>query len=267
MSDAEVVVVADAAAASERAASMIGDTLRGAVAARGRADWATAGGSTPVGIYRAMLDGAVAEAIPWGDVHTWWGDDRFVPGDHPLSNVKPFDDVLLEAGAWESVHSDDPSGRVRIPVANVHPFRTGEAIGTQRSPAWCAAELVEELRAARLTEVDDWPVLDLILLGLGPDGHILSVFPGSIAFRSIRWALAVPAPTHVEPHVERVTLNPALVGVARRVVVVAHGAGKADVVGRIFGSDHDPRQLPGQLAVREGATWILDESAAAALPR
>jgi 6-phosphogluconolactonase len=261
------MVVADATTASHRAAQVIGDSLRASVADRGRADWATTGGSTPVGIYRAMLDGAIANGIPWSDVHTWWGDDRFVPGDHPLSNVKPFDDVLLEAGAWESVHSDDPAGRVRIPVANVHPFRTGEAIGTQRSPAWCAAELVEELRAAGLPEVDDWPVLDLMLLGLGTDGHILSVFPGSTAFRSIRWALAVPAPTHIEPHVARVTLNPALVRVARRVVVVALGAGKADGVGRIFRSDHDPRQLPGQLAVREGATWILDEPAAADLPR
>jgi 6-phosphogluconolactonase len=267
VSGAEVVVVADAMTASQRAAQVIGDTLRGAVAERGRADWATTGGSTPVGIYRAMLDSAIANGIPWGDVHTWWGDDRFVPGDHPLSNVRPFDDVLLEAGAWESVHSDDPADRLRIPVANVHPFRTGEAIGAQRSPAWCAAELVEELRAAGLPEVDDWPVLDLMLLGLGTDGHILSVFPGSTAFRSIRWALAVPAPTHIEPHVERVTLNPALVRVARRVLVVAHGAGKADAVGRIFGSDHDPRQLPGQLAVRDGATWILDEAAAADLPR
>jgi 6-phosphogluconolactonase len=267
VSGADIVVVPDAAAAAERAAATIADALRDAVAERGRADWATTGGSTPVGIYRAMLDAEIARAIPWDDVHTWWGDDRFVPGDHPLSNVKPFDDVLLEAGAWESVHSDDPNGRVRIPVANVHPFRTGEAIGIQRGPAWCAGELVDELRAAGLPEVDDWPVFDLILLGLGPDGHILSVFPGSEAFRSIRWALAIPAPTHIEPHVERVTLNPATVRVARRVLVVAHGAGKADIVGRIFGGEHDPRQLPGQLAVRDGATWILDEAAAAALSR
>ena len=66
------------------------------------------------------------------------------------------------------------------------------------------------------------------LLGVGSDGHILSVFPGSAAFDSKRWALAIPAPTHIEPHVERVTLNPAVVAVAERVLVVAYGAGKAD---------------------------------------
>ena len=267
MTGPEIVVVADPTAAAQRAAAIIADTLRGAVEARGRADWTTTGGSTPVGIYRAMVDSDIGGSIPWNDVHTWWGDDRFVPSDHPLSNVKPFDDVLLEAGGWETVHSDDPKARVRIPVANVHPFRTGEAIGTQRSPAWCAARLVEELRDAALTQVDDWPVFDLMVVGLGADGHILSVFPGSPAFRSIRWALAVPAPADVEPHVERVTLNPAMVRVAERVLVVVHGRNKADVVSRIFGPDRDPRQLPGQLALRDGATWILDEAAAADLPR
>jgi 6-phosphogluconolactonase len=267
VSGPEVIIVPDQPSGAARAAAIIADTLSGAVAERGRADWATTGGSTPIGIYQAMLAAGVRDRIPWRDVHTWWGDDRFVPGDHPLSNVRPFDDILLEAGGWESVHSDDHRGRVRIPAANVHPFRTGEAIGRGRGAAACAAELVEELRAAGLAEVDGWPVFDLMLLGLGSDGHILSVFPGSPAFDSTRWALAIPAPTHIEPHVERVTLEPAVVTVAERVLVVAYGDAKADVVGRIFEADRDPRALPAQLALRDGATWLLDEAAAARLPR
>jgi 6-phosphogluconolactonase len=126
---------------------------------------------------------------------------------------------------------------------------------------------VEELRAAGLPEIDGWPAFDLILLGLGNDGHILSVFPESPAVDSARWALAIPAPTHIEPHVERVTLNPAVVTVAGRVLVGAYGAAKADIVGRLFAPDRDPRVLPAQLALRDGATWILDEAAAARLPR
>lgn len=267
MSAPEVVVVPDAAAAATRAAEVIADALRGAVADRARADWATTGGSTPVGIYQALLSPRLRDRVPWGVVHTWWGDDRFVPGDHPLSNVRPFDDIMLEAGGWESVRSDDHRKRARIPVANVHPFRTGEALGVGQDAATCAAELVAELREAGLPELDGWPVFDLILLGLGSDGHILSVFPGSTAFASTRWALAIPAPTHIEPHVERVTLNPAVVRVARRVVVVAHGAAKAEVIGRIFGADRDPSALPAQLTLRDGSTWILDEAAAAKLPR
>lgn len=267
MSGPEVVVVPDAGAAATSAAEAITDTLRSAVADRGRADWATTGGSTPVGIYQAMLDPRLRDTIPWEDTHTWWGDDRFVPGDHPLSNVRPFDDILLEAGGWESVHSDDHRGRIRIRVANLHPFRTGEALGVGQEAATCAAELAAELREAGLPEVDGWPVFDLVLLGLGSDGHILSVFPGSAALDSTRWALAIPAPTHIEPHVERVTLNPAVVRVARRVLVVAHGAGKAEVLARIFGPDGDPSALPAKLALRDGSTWILDEAAAARLPR
>lgn len=267
MSGPEVVVVPDAGAAATSAAEAIADALRNAVADRGRADWATTGGSTPVGIYQAMLDPRLRDAIPWEDTHTWWGDDRFVPGDHPLSNVRPFDDILLEAGSWESVHSDAHRGRTRIPVANLHPFRTGEALGVGQEAATCAAELAAELREAGLPEVDGWPVFDLVLLGLGSDGHILSVFPGSPAFDSTRWALAIPAPTHIEPHVERVTLNPAVVRVARRVLVVAHGAGKTEVIARIFGPDGDPTALPAKLALRDGSTWILDEAAAARLPR
>ena len=192
MSGPEVVVVPDQATGAARAASIIADALSRAVARRGRADWATTGGTTPIGIYQAMLTPDLRARIPWRDVHTWWGDDRFVPGDHPLSNVRPFDDILLEAGGWESVHSDDHRDRVRITVANVHPFQTGEAIGQGRSAAACAAELVEELRAAGLPEIDGWPVFDLILLGVGSDGHILSVFPGSGAFDSKRWALRDP---------------------------------------------------------------------------
>jgi 6-phosphogluconolactonase len=267
MSGPEVVVVPDAGATATSAAEGITDALRNGVADRGRADWATTGGSTPVGIYQAMLDPRLRDAIPWEDTHTWWGDDRFVPGDHPLSNVRPFDDILLEAGGWESVHSDDHRGRMRIRVANLHPFRTGEALGVGQQAATCAAELAAELREAGLPEVDGWPVFDLVLLGLGSDGHIMSVFPGSAAFDSTRWALAIPAPTHIEPHVERVTLNPAVVRVARRVLVVAHGAGKAEVIARIFGPDGDPSALPGKLALRDGSTWILDEAAAARLPR
>jgi 6-phosphogluconolactonase len=260
------VIVPDAEAASARAAEVIRAALDSAHDERIRADWATTGGSTPIGIYNALVamgDGA----IPWHAVHTWWGDERFVPNDHPLSNARPFEDILVEAAAWETVHSDDHRRRVRVPVENVHPFRTGAAIGAGRDAAWCAKDLAAELAAAGLPEEAGWPVFDLILLGLGADGHILSVFPGSETFDSTAWAVAVPAPTHIEPHVERVTLNPAVVRVARRVLVVATGGGKADVIARILGSDGDPLELPGRLAVRDGSTWILDEAAAARLSR
>jgi 6-phosphogluconolactonase/glucosamine-6-phosphate isomerase/deaminase len=78
--------------------------------------------------------------------------------------------------------------------------------------------------------------------------------------------MAIPAPTHVEPHVERVTLNPAVLGVARQVIVMASGSGKAGVLADVLGPERDPARWPAQLARRGGAVWILDEAAASRLP-
>jgi 6-phosphogluconolactonase len=267
VSEPEIAVVADPGAASALAAERVADALRAAVERRGRADWATTGGSTPIGIYARLAEPGLADTVPWSDVHTWWGDDRFVPRDHPLSNVKPLDDVLVDIGGHAAGTAAGARVGVHIPVENLHPFRTSEAIGARLYPAACAAELAAELEAAGLPEADGWPVLDLVLLGLGPDGHVLSVFPGSAAFDSPLWALAIPAPDHVEPHVARVTLNPAIVTVAREILVVVHGGGKAGVLDAILGAERDVRRWPAQLARRGGATWILDEAAAADLSR
>jgi 6-phosphogluconolactonase len=266
VNEPEIVVLPDQAAGAIEAAARVATSLAGAVEARGRADWATTGGSTPVAIYRRLAAQPLSDAVPWAAVHIWWGDDRYVPRDHPLSNVKPFDDVLLDIGDSEEGTAGPGHAGVPVPLENVHPFRTGEAIGRGAGAAWCAATLADELRAAGLPEQDGWPVFDLMLLGIGPDGHILSVFPGSPALDAPELALAIPAPTHVEPHVERVTLNPAVIGVARQVIVVVSGAEKAGVIADILGPERDPRRWPGALARREGAVWILDEAAASRLP-
>jgi 6-phosphogluconolactonase len=251
-----VVIVPDADVAARSAAEHIAATLTDAVAARGRADWATTGGSAAPAIYRHLTEVPLRDAVPWSDVHIWWGDDRFVPRDHPLSNVKPLDDILLDAD-----HG------ITVPFEHLHPFRAGESIGSGWDAAWTANALVNDLAGADLHVTDGWPVLDLILLGIGGDGHLLSVFPGSPAFDSPAWALAIPAPTHIEPHVERVTLNPALLGVARAVLVMAAGAEKAAILAEILGPELDPRRWPAQLARRDGATWVIDEAAASRLSR
>ena len=268
-SEPELIVVGDPDAAAAAAAERIADTLASAVADHGRADWATTGGSSVVGIYRNLAADPLRHTVPWASVHVWWGDDRYVPRDHPLSNVKPFDDILLAIGLTEEGVAGTKGQGVPLPQANLHPFRTGEAIGGSHGPGWCAAALADELRAAPLATDAGWPVFDLVLLGVGPDGHLLSVFPGSPALGSTELALAIPAPTHIEPRVERVTLNPAVVGAARRVLVVATGAGKAAVLAEVFGETLDPARWPAQLARQAGvtATWILDAAAAASLPR
>ena len=118
----------------------------------------------------------------------------------------------------------------------------------------------------RLPEVGRLAVIRPAVARVGGDGHLLSVFPGSPALDSAELGLAIPAPTHIEPHVERVTLNPAIVGAAR-VAGRRQGADKAAAIAAIFGSEHDPRRWPASSPGASGATWILDEAAAAGLPR
>jgi 6-phosphogluconolactonase len=268
----EVVVEPDPEAAAETAAGRVAIALQRAIEARGRADWATTGGSTPGAIYGHLAIEPLRSALNWELVHLWWGDDRFVPRDHPLSNVQAADEILLglaalagESGSGEYA-VDVTAGRepgARIPAENVHVFPVSTAIGEARGAAWCAHVYQDALRHGGLRVASGWPAFDLLLLGIGPDGHLLSVFPGSQAFDRSEWAMAVPAPTPVEPHVERVTLNPAVIGVAEQVIVVANGQAKADVIRRALSGDEDPVQLPARLAARAGATWILDAAAAA----
>lgn len=271
MDEPTIVTLADAEAVSLAAAERIVEILDVAIDDHGEAHWATTGGSTPGGIYQ-QLAGSLREEIDWRKVRLWWTDERFVPQDHPLSNVKIARDLLLDASAFSGESGTGASGvdvltgrlpGVPIRAVDVHPFPTGVAIGEGRDPDWCAARYVNDLRADGPDENDDGvPAFDLMLLGVGPDGHILSVFPDSDGFDRDEWAFGVPAPTQVEPHVPRVTLNPAFVGAAHEVVVVSHGEAKAEILRDVLGGPRDPKRLPAQLARHAGATWILDRAAA-----
>ena len=207
-------VLEDPESTSRAAAEAIAGALALAVAARGRADWATTGGSAPVGIYRALAESGLRDRVPWAAVHTWWGDDRFVTDADPLSNVRPLEAFLLPG----------------VPLARDHlhvPTMT-EAITNHLAVDWVARQYEAELRAADLEmRADGFPVLDVVLVGIGGDGHVLSAFPGSPLFDVRAWVSAVPAPTHIEPHVARISLHPRILEAARLPMIVAHGAGKA----------------------------------------
>ena len=270
MSHARIVIVPTADDAADGAALHIGAALRTAVEARGVAHWATTGGTTAPAVYTRLRD-PDHPAIPWDQVHVWWGDDRFVPRDHPLSNVKPFDDIVMDIGGTEAGAAlgsrGHPDHHGRPTVANLHPFPNAEAIGRGVGAAWAAARVEAALDTAGLQRLAGFPILDLVTLGIGADGHCLSVFPGSPTFDATSWTMAIPAPTHIEPHVERVTMVPGLVRVARDVLVVVTGAAKADIVASVLADGADERSLPARIADLDQATWLLDEDAAAQLPR
>ena len=271
-----IEVLDDPAACSVAAAQAIARALVAAVDRRGRADWATTGGSTPVGIYQVLASPPHRDEVPWDRVHVWWGDDRYVPRDHPQSNVLPLDQVLLSASAMGGMSGSGADAAevelglepgVRLPSSHVHAPAMARALADGTGLEGVAAAYEAELRAAGLPLADSGvPAFDVVLLGIGPDGHLLSVFPNSpLLDENEAWASAVPAPTHVEPHVPRLSLNPGIVAAAGSVVVVVHGAGKAPILASVLGSERDERRWPAQLARRENATWFVDRAAAAGL--
>jgi 6-phosphogluconolactonase len=270
-----IEVLADPEACAAAAARFIATTLADAVADRGVTHWATTGGSTPGPIYRDLAQSPLRDTVPWDRVHLWWGDDRYVPPDHPLSNVHVATSDLLEIGATSGESGAGGSGvdvvagrspGAPIPAGNVHPIPMSAAIAEAGGPELAAERYAAELIAVGPDFVDGIPQFDLVFVGVGPDGHVLSVFPGSATFERREPVIAVPAPTHVEPHVARVTLHPRSLSVARSVLVVIHGASKAEMLATVLGDERDERRWPAQLARREGATWIVDEAAAANLP-
>ena len=253
----EIVVAADPDAAAADAAAQIAAALIAAVERRGRADFCTTGGNTPIPIYRLLAQAPLVDTIPWSHVHVWWGDDRFVPRGHPESNVTSLDDVLLGGGG--------STGGAPLPSANIHPFPTDRALAEYHDTHWCAARYAEEL-CNQVPMVDgNWPGFDLILVGVGDDGHVLSCFPNSTGLDSMAWTMGLPAPSHIGPHLPRITINPRLLEAAP-VLVVTWGASKAEALGHVFGETRDDRRWPVQRTRRTGAFWIVDEAAAARIP-
>jgi 6-phosphogluconolactonase len=276
----EIRILDDAGAAGHAAAEVIAEALRDAVARRGVAHWATTGGSAPGAVYQELASAPHRDQVPWDKVHVWWGDDRFVPRDHPLSNVLPFDSILISAAARAGLSGTGADAvdvdlgiepGVSIPAANIHAMNMDHGLSSGGGPEWVAQDYDRRLREAGLeADAAGFPMFDIAFLGIGPDGHLLSAFPGSALFDSDAWVEAVPAPSHVEPHVARVSLNPRVLDAARLPLVLAHGSGKAAILASVLGAagvDRDVRRLPALLARRPGAIWFLDRAAAASLPR
>jgi len=249
-----LIVVPHAAGVAEAAADRVVAILGGAIEMRGVAHLALTGGSTAGALYRALLEPARLDAMGWGLVEAWWGDDRLVGRADPLSNVHAAAAIL------------DPDGGLGLDPRRVHPFPIDEAQALGNDPAWIAATYAARLRELVPAGDDGIPVLDLVLLGMGADGHILSVFPGSPALApDAPPVLDVPAPTHIQPRVARLTLNPRLVASARAVMVMVTGKSKAAALADVLGGPLDPSRLPAQLACGPNATWIVDRSAASEL--
>ena len=254
MSAPKVCVLENADLVAASVADHIVDVAQEAVAARGVFHLCTTGGSTPAAVYRALRDPSRSDRMPWSATQIWFGDDRFVARTDPLSNVVALDLNLLATSA-------DGTASPLSPQA-VHPWPTSaptapEAVGSY----------LEELRAAGVPHTSDgFPIFDLVLIGIGGDGHCLSVFPGSpLAEAGAAVAAGVPAPTHIEPHVPRLSFSIGILAHAHAVFAIAPGAGKAEALARIFRPDTSVASAPAKAAMIATATWFLDTASAALL--
>ena len=241
----EVAVVRDASEVAHAAGELFLEACAGAVAARGQALVALTGGSSAAPLYNEL----VARPVPWARVHVFFTDERAVPPADSLSNAGHAQRELL--------------GRVSVPPAQVHPLR-GDAPDLDAE----ARRAAGELRAIASVKGGP-PRLDLVVLGLGPDGHILSLFAGvaSSAERGDDLLVRhVKAPVSVEPHVARLTLTPFLVVTARMVVLQVTGEKKADVLRRALKGPEDLVGCPAQWLRRaSGRVVIVADAAAASL--
>ena len=218
------VIAADALAA--RAAEKIAQTLRKVTEARGRACLALAGGTTPRRVHEAL---AARTDVPWALVDFYFGDERCVAPDHPDSNYRMAKESLFD--------------RVVLSPSQIH------------RPA---AELADRDAAARAYEALLPARLDLIILGIGEDGHTASLFPGSPGLNERdRRYIPVVGP---KPPPERLTLTPPALETAGALLMLAVGAGKAEAVARALEGPWDPQATPSQLARR--GSWFVDPEAA-----
>lgn len=231
------------AKAAAEGASMIADWSREAIADRGRFDVALAGGESPKPLYEALR---ARREIEWKRWEVFFGDERAVSSHDPRSNQLGAEEALLN--------------RVALRPERVHPMYT---LGLDLEQA--ARDYEQEL----VTTLGSPPVFDLVILGVGRDGHTLSLPPycGAI-FEKERFVMALVDP-EMDPAVDRITLTPPVVSAARRVLVVANGRAKAPAMMAVLDDPDDRAKVPAQI-IRDAAgevTVLVDYELARALGR
>jgi 6-phosphogluconolactonase len=212
--------------------------MREAIAERGRFAIALSGGKTPAELYK--LGSAESEPTDWTKVHLFWGDERYVPQHDPLSNYR----MTRESGLVD-----------RVPPENVHPMRGPDFYPSPEAAAeGYEAELRKFFGAAP-------PAFDVQLLGLGPEGHVASLFPGSPALEEKkRWVLPVIAPAKPP---QRLTLTPVVLNRGRNTFFAVAGANKREIVAALKAEPEGrPSQYPAGIIKPEGRSlWFLDKAA------
>ena len=295
----EICVVADTAAVWDEGARRFAAAAREAVANRGRFMVALSGGSTPEGLYRELASRHTTAApgttsdplnVPWSQTHIFFGDERYVPHDDPQSNYRMAREALLDHVPVppNQVHpmptdATDPNAAAAayeqtvIEIFNTsHPARKGPAEGKDSGPSTqypvpstqysvlSTQHAPPNTQSVLNTRV---PRFDLILLGLGPDGHTASLFPGTDAVHEEQRLVVAPWVEKFETF--RLTVTPPVLCYARAVLFLISGGAKADTLRDVLEGPYDPARLPSQVVrpVDGRLTWLVDVAAAANLSR
>jgi 6-phosphogluconolactonase len=234
----KLIVAADAAELAKTAADRLVARI---IANSGRVAICLSGGSSPKQMFELLATDAYRSRIPWDRVHWFIGDERFVPAADPRNNMAMARKAFLDRCA---------------PSANVHPIDVGSG-----SPEEAARRYEHELKSFYGADQLDpaRPLFDLVLLGVGPDGHTASLFPGYPAENETRrWVTEVPE-AHVEPFVPRVSLTLPTLASCHEMLFEASGAGKRAILNRVL---EDGEDLPANRARSQGETiWLMDRAA------
>ena len=234
VSETVVVVVSDAEVLASAVAARLVTRIIDAQAIRGDASVVLTGGRIAARVLQSVKDLPASGAIDWSRVDLWWGDERFLPAGHPERNETQAREALLDA--------------LSLDPARVHPMAASDGPDGDDAAA-AAARYARELDDARF---------DVLMLGVGEDGHVASIFPG----HPVGKETGVTAAVHdsPKPPPTRITLTMPTIRTADEVWLIASGDGKADAVGAaLHGED-----LPAARAVgRQRTLWLLDEAAAA----
>ncbi len=234
-----VEVLSDKAALTERALQITVDRLQRAIADRGFCTIALSGGSTPKPLYEALAK----QNLPWDNVYVFWGDERYVPIDHADSNAG------MAYKAWLD--------HVSIPAENIYPMPTDAP-----EPAAAAAQYDQTIQAffqVKTGKITDFPEFDVVLLGMGDDGHTASLFPHTEALQVCDRRITV-GNKDGQP---RITFTVPLINYARTILFVVAGADKQDALSHVFSSEANYDTYPSKfIQPQQGELiWLLDQPA------
>jgi 6-phosphogluconolactonase len=239
----EVYVSPDAVALARTAAGEIVRVAEEAVVQCGRFTIALGGGSTPRDLYRLLADpsGPFRARFPWKDTHFFWGDERHVPPDHPDSNFRMAKEAMLDSAA--------------VPAENIHRIGAEDPIAEEAAATY-------ETVLRRFFGESGTPRFDVILLGIGPEGHTASLFPHSRFLREEK--LYVGAPWVQEFKTFRITLTPPVLNSAANVAFLVSGEKKREILRTVLLGDRKPDLYPAQIVKpKEGRLlWFVDAAAA-----